>query len=196
MRIYLASTSPRRKEILVKIIKNFTRISPEIEEKEYLELSTKEKAVRRSKDKCIAGVNLVREKGMVIIASDTVVDFKGKIMDKPKNKAEAYSMISRLSGNSHNVYTAVSVYKDGIMYTFTEKTKVNFNHIPDEEINKYISTDEPYDKAGGYGIQCEFGKQYISNIDGDYYNVMGLPASRLYRMLRELGVIDSGEFEI
>lgn len=190
MKIYLASTSPRRKELLGKIIKDFSLISPDIEEKEYPELSTKEKSVRRSKDKCIAGVNLVREKGMIIIASDTVVDFEGEIMDKPKNKAEAYSMIKRLSNNTHNVYTSVSVYKDGVMYTFTEETKVTFKYISDEIIEEYINTDEPYDKAGGYGIQCDFGKEYISTIDGDYYNVVGLPVTHLQRLLNKIGVID------
>lgn len=188
MSIYLASTSPRRKELLATIVPAFESVAPEIEEKEYSEMEVKDRAIRRSKDKCIAGINKIREKGMVVVASDTVVDLNGVILDKPKTKKEAYSMIKSLSGNTHTVYTAVSIYKDAQMYTFCEKTDVTFKDVPEQFIEEYIQTDEPYDKAGGYAIQGRMA-DYIEKIDGDYFNVVGLPLAHLKKLLSKLNAI-------
>ena len=109
MSVYLASTSPRRKELLSQLLSDFIPVSPQVEEKEYPHLTPKEKAVRLSKDKCIGAVNLLREKGMVVIASDTVVDLDGKVLEKPADRQRAVNMITALSGKKHYVYSAVTV---------------------------------------------------------------------------------------
>ena len=188
MTVYLASTSPRRKEILSEILADFKQVSPQITENEYPSLTPKEKCVRLSKDKCVAAVNLIREKDMVIIASDTVVDLGGKALEKPKNKQDAYHMIKSLSACSHSVYSAVSVYKNGKMYTFCDETKVYFDTVPEETILEYIETAEPYDKRGGYRIQGFMGN-YIHRIEGDYYNVVGLPKKKLKNLLIFLNIL-------
>lgn len=188
MAVYLASTSPRRKELLSQLLSDFTQVSPDVEEKEYPHLTPKEKAVRLSKDKCIAAVNHIREKAMVIIASDTVVDLEGAVLEKPADRAEAYDMISRLSGKVHHVYSAVSVYKDGIMYTFCDDTAVYFKTVPEDIIDTYVDTDEPYDKRGGYRIQGFMGN-YIDRIRGSYYNVVGLPVEKLKKLLNFLNLL-------
>ena len=188
MKIYLASMSPRRKELLAEIVPEFEQISTGAAEKAYVEFTTKEKAVKRSKDKCIAGVSKIHENGMVVIASDTAVDLDGEILDKPKTKTEAFNMISKLSGKTHSVFTAVSVYVKGRMYTFCDETKVKFNTVPEDVIKEYVETDEPYDKAGGYAIQG-YMSEYISEIDGDYNNVVGLPVIHLEKLLKGLKII-------
>ncbi len=188
MAVYLASTSPRRKELLAHLLTDFRQVSPDMVEKEYPQLTPKEKAVRLSKDKCIAAVNHICEKGMVIIASDTVVDLEGAVLEKPKDRAEAYDMISRLSGRAHHVYSAVSVYADGRMYTFCDDTAVYFNTIPEQVISEYVVTEEPYDKRGGYRIQGFMGR-YIDRIDGSYYNVVGLPVEKLKKLLNFLNLL-------
>ena len=188
MAVYLASTSPRRKEILSEILSDFRQVSPQTEEKEYPQLTPKEKAVRLSKDKCIAAVNHIREKAMVIIASDTVVDLDGTVLEKPKDRQDAVRMITALSAKTHHVYSAVSVYKDGKMYTFCEDTAVHFDTVPEEIIQQYVDTTEPYDKRGGYRIQGFMGA-YITKIDGDYYNVVGLPKEKLKNLLSFLNLL-------
>ncbi|MBR4036041.1 MAG: septum formation protein Maf [Oscillospiraceae bacterium] len=188
MAVYLASTSPRRKELLAVILPQFNQLSPQVEEKEYPQLTPREKAVRLSKDKCIAAVNHIREKGMVIIASDTVVDLDGKVLEKPKDRQDAVNMISALSGKTHHVYSAVTVYKNGKIYTFSEDTAVHFGFVPDDVIQKYVDTSEPYDKAGGYAIQGFMG-DYIDRIEGDYYNVVGLPVENLKKLLKFLNIM-------
>lgn len=188
MTVYLASTSPRRKELLTQLISDFRQVSPDVVEKEYPQLSPKEKAVRLSKDKCIAAVNHIREKDMVIIASDTVVDLDGTVLEKPKDRADAVDMISSLSAKEHHVYSAVSVYKSGKMYTFCDDTAVHFTTVPADVISEYVDTDEPYDKRGGYRIQGFMGN-YIDRIDGSYYNVVGLPVEKLKKLLNFLNIL-------
>lgn len=182
MSIYLASTSPRRKEILSEIMSDFRQVSPHTEEKEYTNLTPKEKCIRLSKDKCIAAVNHIREKGMVVIASDTVVDLEGKALEKPADRQQAVDMITALSGKIHHVYSAVSVYNNGKMYTFCDDTVVHFDNVPENVILEYVQTSEPYDKRGGYRIQGFMGR-YITKIEGDYYNVVGLPKEKLKKLL-------------
>jgi len=189
MTVYLASTSPRRRQLLGEILDDFVRISPETEEKEYPFFTPKEKCIRRCKDKCVAAINHIKEKDMVIIASDTVVDFHGNTLDKPENEAAAYKMISDLSDNFHLVHTAVSVYKSGTMYTFCDTASVHFRHIPRDVITRYVKEDTAYDKRGGYGIQTDFGKKYIDKTEGDYYTVVGLPVQKLKNLLTFLNIL-------
>ena len=186
--VYLASTSPRRKEILSMLMSDFGQLSPQTEEKEYPQLTPKEKSVRLSKDKCIAAVNHIRQKGMVVIASDTVVDLDGKALEKPEDRQACVDMIAALSGKVHHVYSAVTVYKDGKIYTFCDDTAVHFDTVPMDVIQQYADTPEPYDKAGGYAIQGFMGK-YIPKIEGDYYNVVGLPLEKLKKLLKFLEIL-------
>lgn len=188
MAIYLASNSPRRIELLSRKVPKFEHFSRGNKEKEYPNLNPREKAIRRSKDKCLRAISKIKEEDMVIISGDTVVDINGIDLGKPKDEADAYRMIKMLSGESHYVHTAMSVYKDGIMYTFCDDTMVFFDVVPEDVIREYIKTDEPYDKAGGYAIQG-FMAKYILNIRGDYNTVVGMPVDRVYNLLRFLKVI-------
>lgn len=189
MDIYLASTSPRRRQLLGEIVSDFIRISPHTEEKEYPGLSPKEKSVRRCKDKCIAAVNHVKDLSAVIISSDTVVDFEGDTLDKPADEKKAFNMIKALSGNVHYVHTAVSVYFEGSVFTFCDTTEVKFRDIPEKVISEYVKTDIPYDKRGGYGIQTEYGSVFTEKITGDYNTVVGLPLKRLEKLLNFLNIL-------
>ncbi len=186
--IYLASRSPRRVQLLSRITGEFVTRPTNIEEKEYPDLPPKGKCIRRAKDKCIRAVNRIRENGMAVISADTVVDLDGRVLDKPKNAAEAADMMQMLSANSHKVYTAVSVYKSGIMYSFCCETTVYFDEIPRRFIDEYVRTDEAYDKAGGYAIQGSAGK-YIKSIGGDYDNVVGLPVQKLEKLLKYIKAV-------
>lgn len=188
MAIYLASASPRRRELMEKITPDFTCVVFDTREKEYPSLPRRGKAVRRCKDKCISAFNHIKEEDAVIITSDTVVDLNGRDMGKPRDEKEAYDMIKALSGNSHWVYTAVTVFKDYHIYTFCEGTKVFFDKIPEEDILEYVKTSEPYDKAGGYAIQG-YMSRYIPKIEGDYNTVVGFPVARLYRLLKNLKIL-------
>lgn len=120
----------------------------------------------------------------VVLAADTVVAFNDQIFDKPKTEEEAYAMISRLSGESHEVYTGVFMRSHQQVIPFVEKTVVEFWPLEEAEIRQYVQTKEPYDKAGGYGIQS-VGALFVKQIIGDYYNVVGLPLSRVVRELRQ-----------
>ena len=186
--IYLASRSPRRVQLLSEITGDFVSGPTNIEEKEYPGLTPKEKCIRRAKDKCIRAVNRIRENGMVVISADTVVDLDGCVLDKPKDAAAAAEMLKKLSENNHKVYTAVSVYKDGSMYSFCCETTVFFDEIPRRFIDEYVRTDEAYDKAGGYAIQGSAGR-YIKKIEGDYNNVVGLPVRKLEKLLKYIKAV-------
>lgn len=181
----LASKSPRRKEILEEFGFKF-----KIEAKETLEESKKE----NPKDFVM---EIALEKAMVvaednyeewIVAADTVVVYNNKILGKPKNEEEAKEVLKSLSSHSHEVYTGVAIVnkQKNINVTFTELTKVYFKNISDQEINWYVETKEPLDKAGSYGIQGK-GSILIEKIEGDFYNVMGFPISKFYEEMKKLG---------
>ncbi len=181
----LASKSPRRKEILEEFGFKF-----KIEAKETLEESKKE----NPKDFVM---EIALEKAMVvaednyeewIVAADTVVVYNNKILGKPKNEEEAKEVLKSLSSHSHEVYTGVAIVnkQKNISLTFTELTKVYFKNISDQEINWYVETKEPLDKAGSYGIQGK-GSILIEKIEGDFYNVMGFPISKFYEEMKKLG---------
>ena len=123
-----------------------------------------------------------------VIGADTVVVLDHQIMGKPKDRADCVRMLSALSGREHAVYTGVAVVVDGRTESFYERTAVRFLQLSDEEINWYASLDEPYDKAGAYGIQG-YGSLLVEGICGDYFNVMGLPVASLRRRLLSLGVL-------
>lgn len=182
MDIILGSNSPRRKELLRQIGYQFTVVSPDIDENiDGVNLVDMVEKISLEKAKSLQA----KYYGNLIICADTIVVVNDQHLGKPINKDDAFRMIKMLQNNVHQVYTAVTVvYLDNV-YKFCVQTDVYVNDMDDEEILEYISTDEPYDKAGGYGIQGVFAK-HIDRIDGDYYNVMGLPISRLDKLIKEI----------
>ena len=182
----LASKSPRRQEMLSVISKNF-RVIPAVGEEFIPEgTSPKDAVLLLSRQK--AEEIYSQYKDDVIISADTVVAIDDMILGKPHDEEQAFDMLRRLSGRVHTVFTGVCViFEDGSlkkMENFAERTDVEFYPLSDKEIRDYIATGEPMDKAGAYGIQ-ERGALLVKRIDGDFYNVMGLPISKLSRVLRK-----------
>lgn len=188
----LASLSPRRKELLSLIGKPFSIETKNIEEKINPNLSPKENVKALAFEKAEAVAKEQPEE--VVIGADTIVCLKGEIMGKPKNADEAKEMLRALSGQSHEVYTGVAILVKGrgIKHVFADKTKVYMKELLETEIEAYVATKEPLDKAGSYGIQGQ-GALYIEGIEGDYYNVMGLPVHRVYEILRLMEEGKNGE---
>ena len=188
MKFILASASPRRRELLKAIVPEFECTVPDFDESSVEIADARQRTMVLSREKCKAVAREYGTNETVVIASDTVVDLNGRILEKPKDTADAYSMIKSLSDNVHMVHTAVSVWCRGIIYTFVDTTKVYVDCIDDEIINKYVLTDEPYDKAGGYAIQG-FMSGYISKIHGNYHTVVGLPVAKLNKLLKIIKAI-------
>ncbi|MBO5265819.1 MAG: septum formation inhibitor Maf [Ruminiclostridium sp.] len=184
--LILASKSPRRKELLSLITADF-EIIPAVGEENADPSLPPEKFVEAL---AIAKAQEISDTHPedTVIGSDTVVAINGEILGKPKDKEDAFRMLSLISGTYHSVFTGVAVIKDGKTYSFTEETKVKFFPLDEFEIERYIATGEPFDKAGAYGIQ-ELGALLVEGIEGDYYNVMGLPVGRLFRLMKELQII-------
>lgn len=182
MKIILASASPRRKELLAKIFPEFKIIPSKAEDNADVSLPPREKVLCLAKIK--ADDIFQSHKDALVIGSDTVVALDGEVLEKPKDKQDARRMLRNLSGRTHSVFTAVAMFYGERETAFVEETKVTFEEMTEEEIEEYISTDEPYDKAGAYGIQGQASK-FISKIDGDYFNVCGLPVSKLYYKLKK-----------
>ena len=187
MKIILASQSPRRKELLERMgIRDFETISPNVDESAFRGLPPEELVRRLSAEKAAAVAGKAGEDA-IVIAADTVVALEGAVLGKPADELDAFKMLSALSGVRHQVYTGVTVCRGGEKQTAHEVTDVTFRELSEEEIEHYIATGEPMDKAGAYGIQG-YGALLIQGISGDYYNVMGLPVCRLSGMLSRFGV--------
>lgn len=187
MKIILASQSPRRKELLERMgIRDFETISPNVDESAFHGLPPEELVRRLSAEKAAAVAGKVGEDA-IVIAADTVVALEGAVLGKPADELDAFKMLSALSGVRHQVYTGVTVCRGGEKQTAHEVTDVTFRELSEREIEDYIATGEPMDKAGAYGIQG-YGALLIQGISGDYYNVMGLPVCRLSGMLSHFGV--------
>jgi len=182
-KIVLASQSPRRKELLHLIVPDFSvhpSGSDEIASGTDPAAYVKELALMKAQD--------VAEKTVgdcIIIGADTIVVLDGEILGKPKNEKEAHDMLKTLSGQIHEVFTGVALYDriSGGSMCFSERTEVEFYPLSDKEIADYIATGEPFDKAGGYGIQGH-GAYLVKGIKGDYFNVVGLPVASLARHLQ------------
>ena len=193
MKLILASQSPRRKELLSMIVPEFAvRVSQE--EERLAPGVPPEEAVRalaQAKAEAVAAELTPQEREAAdwcVIGADTVVVIDGKILGKPHSHEECVAMLRRLSGREHIVYTGVAVLAPERRRAFCETTRVTFYPLSEQEIQWYASTQEPYDKAGSYGIQG-LGSVLVQGIRGDFYNVMGLPVARLYRALRDLGAL-------
>ncbi len=190
-KIILASKSPRRSELLKNIGIKFDIIESSVDESVIPKdlppkLYVQELAMLKS-----SSVASHLGSGHLVIGADTVVVHDGKIIGKPKDFDDAFNMLSSFSGTSHTVYSGISVTDSATLRTVTDyaATDVYFSKISPKEITDYINTYSPYDKAGAYGIQ-EYAGVFISKIDGDFFNVVGLPMSKLYELLkREYDVI-------
>ncbi|MEK6264852.1 MAG: Maf-like protein [Clostridium sp.] len=189
MNIILASASERRAELLTKITSNFKIKTSEFEESDIpFSGSCGDYVMALARGKAMDITSSVK-KPAAIIGCDTVVYFNGKVLGKPKDSAEAFQMLSDLSGNTHEVYTGIAVINTETQEISTEYvcTEVKFSKLSEEEINNYIETGESFDKAGAYGIQGA-ASLFVEHVKGCYYNVVGLPVNKLYFMLREMGV--------
>lgn len=191
-KIILASASPRRKELLAKAGISFTVIPAAGEEKRTSENPGEAvQQLARDKAEWVAQSLAECEKGTLVIGSDTIVVFENRILGKPKDRRDAAETLEKLQGNTHQVYTGVTVLerKAGkwVEHTFFESTDVTFYPVSREEIQDYIATGEPMDKAGSYGIQGLFGI-YVKGICGDYNNVVGLPVARLFHEMKKSGI--------
>jgi septum formation protein len=187
--IILASASERRAELLKKITSNFKIKKSDFDEEDIpFSGSCGDYVMALARGKAMDICSSVK-KPAAIIGCDTVVYFNGKVFGKPKDSAEAFQMLSDLSGNTHEVYSGVAVINTETQEISTQYvcTEVKFSKLSEEEINKYIETEDPLDKAGAYGIQGE-AAIFVEEIKGCYYNVVGLPINKLYFMLREMGV--------
>ena len=188
MNLVLASQAPRRRELLSLIQKDFTVQSSCVEEIVPEGLTAEETVVYLAKLKAEEVAQRLKtstdSQKTVVIGADTVVVLDGEIMGKPKDRDDCIRMISLLSGRQHEVYTGVAIVVKGQTESFYQRTAVRFLDLTKEEIEWYASLQEPYDKAGAYGIQG-FGSLLVEGIDGDYFNVMGLPVAALNRRLKK-----------
>ncbi|HEY9576733.1 MAG TPA: Maf family protein [Pseudobacillus sp.] len=182
--LILASGSPRRKELLEQIGLTFTVEVSHADETISPGMSPEKAVMHLASVKAAAVAK--NHKDSFIIGADTVVTLDGEILGKPKDRQEAKKMLQRLSGRTHAVCTGVAVRHGENECLFYEKTNVTFWELTEEEINGYLDTGEPFDKAGAYGIQGA-GAILVKKIDGDYFSVVGLPISSLYRQLKRIG---------
>lgn len=184
VRVILASQSPRRRELLAQIGLAHEVRPADIDESVHPGEEPVPHCERLARDK--AHTLAVVHPDAVVIGSDTIVVIDGAILGKPIDAADAVAMLERLSGREHTVYTAVAVAQGGRTYSAVEAVRVQFRVLTRGEIEAYVQTGEPNDKAGAYGIQG-FGATMVERIDGDYFAVMGLPLRRLVELLVSLG---------
>ena len=184
MNLILASQSPRRRELLGLTGLDFIVRAADIDETMDARKAPFDEVARVSRLKALA---VAREPGDVVIAADTIVVCEGKVLGKPKDEEDAFRILSLLSGRAHEVMTGMTVLRDDEIVTHTEVTKIHFRQLHPDEIRAYIATGEPMDKAGAYGIQGG-AALFAVQMEGDYYNVMGLPVCRLAMILRSLGL--------
>ncbi len=184
MKLILASASPRRRELLERYHTELNidpSPGPDVppERPGPAEIV---KALSAAKAADVAA----RHPGELVIGADTIVELDGVILGKPVDRDDAFRMLRMLSGREHRVYTGVTIFRDDLLSSEAEATRVFFREMTDEQINAYIDTGEPMDKAGAYGCQGA-ASLFIEKIEGDFFNVMGLPLCHLGQMLERLG---------
>tara|TARA_B110000003_G_scaffold150939_1_gene151795 strand:- start:56246 stop:56821 length:576 start_codon:yes stop_codon:yes gene_type:complete len=181
LKIILASQSPRRKELLSSLELIFESFTKSIDESypQKMEPTSVAKFLSEKKSN-----EYTIKDNEIIITADTIVIHKNNILNKPKDKMQAAQMLRLISGSSNNVMTGVCVRSNNKQISFAESTQVTFDALEESEIQFYIEKYNPLDKAGAYGIQDWIGKIGVKNINGCYYNVMGLPVHRLYQELK------------
>lgn len=181
IKIILGSSSPRRQELLKLITENFSvrksNTKESFESKEPSEI-VREISLKKSKDIEIYPNEL-------LITADTIVTLNGKIFGKPKDFEDGLNMLKKLSNKTHNVYTGITLRTNEKIKSFYDLSKVTFYPLDDQIIKFYLEKYQPFDKAGGYAIQ-DFAAVFVKKIEGDYYNIMGLPVAKLYWELKEM----------
>ena len=182
MQLILASQSPRRKELLGLFHVPFQIRVADIDETMDPEKDAANEVARVS---CAKAMAVTRERDDVVVAADTIVVCGGEVLGKPKDEADAQRMLRLLSGRDHQVMTGMTVLRGETALTTTEITHIHFRELTDGEIRRYIATGEPMDKAGSYGIQGG-AALFAEKLQGDYYNVMGLPVCRLGQLLKQI----------
>lgn len=183
-KLILASQSPRRQELLQQINIPFTVKSSNVDESSITTADPLEK-VRQLAE--LKGKSIEISEDEVIISADTVVALQQEIFEKPRDEKHAYEMLATLSGKTHDVYTGVMIRSVNDEILFVERTEVEFWPLTDADIHWYLSTKEPFDKAGSYGIQGA-GAVLVKKICGDYFNVVGLPISRVVQELKRFSI--------
>jgi len=195
MKLILASSSPRRAEVLRDAGIAFEVYAPQVEEARRPNEAVEKMVARLAEAKARAAAESVSEKNhAIIIGADTAVELDGEIFGKPRDAADAREMLSYLSGRTHHVLTGIYVLRlpDGATRSAVERTAVTLALLDPIEIEAYVTSGEPFGKAGGYAIQGRAGR-YIPRIEGCYFNVVGLPLARLYALLGDLGWREDGQ---
>ena len=193
-KLVLASTSPRRKELLQQVGIEFTQLAIDIDEDVKNGEDPTDYVLRLAKEKSIAGYNLLAEqvsepqqKNSVVLAADTTVVCDGVILAKPSSLADCQRILSHLSGREHSVKTAIGLFGQDINIQQVVTTKVKFRDLATTEIEAYWHTGEPLDKAGSYGIQG-FAAVFVESINGSYSNVVGLPLCETAKLLNQFNI--------
>lgn len=181
--IILASKSPRRKELLERLGLDFIVINLEVDESYSEELKKHEITEFLCHKKKLAYQNW--QENQILITSDTIVWYENKAFEKPKSREEAIEMLQILSGKTHEVITSVGIFSTQKELVLSDITLVTFGELDQQEIEYYVDTYQPYDKAGSYGIQEWIGYIGITKIEGSYFNVMGLPVQKVYKALKD-----------
>lgn len=187
-KLVLASQSPRRKQLLEWAEVDFEVQVSDSDETYPSHLSFPDIAVHIARQKALA-IAARCPYGTAILAADTIVVCKGEILGKPTSAAHAVEILAKLSGASHQVITGVTILHPGGETSFADTTSVEFHPLTQEQMKYYVEKYKPYDKAGAYAIQEWIGVVGIKKVEGDFYNVMGLPVSRVVQHLRELAII-------
>ena len=185
-KVVLASASPRRKKLLEQVGLQFDIIPADIDEDDIV-ISSPEQFVTELARRKAKHIAKNQAADSIVIGSDTTVYLGDELLNKPATEKEAYDMLTKLSGKTHQVYTGVSLLVDelGKERTFYVKTEVTFRELGEKEKIAYIATGSPMDKAGSYGIQDDFGSVFVSHISGCYYNIVGFPLSRFFEEIKK-----------
>lgn len=186
MNYILASASPRRRELLARTGLTFSVIPSGVEETASGS-DPSEIVTELSRQKALDVWKRHADSEDVVIGADTIVVYRGEILGKPADEAEAMDMLSLLADRTHQVYTGVTILQGSRIHSFCECTEVTFYPVDRRDLQRYIETGDPLDKAGAYGIQGDFSI-HVKGIRGDYSNVVGLPLGRLYQELKKLGL--------
>jgi len=185
--LILASKSPRRQALLKLLQVPFRILTAETSEDFEPSLSPKEIVMNLAlrKGKAVCNLYPAGTADKLVLAADTIVVLDGDVLNKPNDENHAFEMLSKLQGRTHEVFTGFALMRGKEAVTDFERTAVTFSPMSAEEIRTYIRTAKPFDKAGAYGIQDDFGACFIERIEGCYYNVVGLPLAKLYKTLKQ-----------
>jgi len=184
--VILASNSPRRKELFDFLGVKYQIVTKDVVEELKQDLLAEEQAMELAFQKAYAVFKENKDK--IVLGFDTLVYTETEIFGKPKDDQDAKRMLKALSGITHMVVTGTAILTKEVSHSFYSKTAVTFYPLTEEEIDKYIASKEPLDKAGAYAVQG-YGARFVERIEGDYFTVMGMPVSRIYQEFKKLGIM-------